>query len=269
MALAENLAAALTAFLEHERVIIALDFDGTLSPLVKDPSQARPTAAAAAVLPRLAAHPRVELALVSGRPGQTLAELATPPHGAHLIGSHGAEIGVMTSSGFEAEELELTAVQRELLERVRTELNGIARKHEGTWVEDKPAAAALHTRPATSDVAQAATQEALSGPVKLPGVVVLEGKSVVEIGVLTATKGDAITQLRASYPNAPVVFVGDDVTDERAFAVLNDGNQGRPDKGDVSIKVGEGETAARYRVADPDAVANVLQFMAETLHANQ
>lgn len=256
MALAETLATALNEFAASERVIIALDFDGTLSPLVPDPSQARPTAAAAAVLPRLAAHPRIELALVSGRDGQTLAGLSTPPVGTHLIGSHGAEIGVMTSSGFEAEELTLTDSQRVLLKQIRADLTKIADAHEGVWVEDKPAAAALHTRPASQQVARAATELALAGPVKLPGAVTLQGKSVVEIGVLTATKGDALTQLRTSYPGAPALFMGDDVTDERAFAVLNEN--------DVSIKVGDGETAARYRVANPDEVATALEFLAET-----
>lgn len=265
MTLASDLRAALTQFATQDRLLIALDFDGTLSYLVEDPSQSRPTAAAASVLPRLARHPRVDLALISGRPGATLAELAQPPLGTHLIGSHGAEIGVMGTSGFEAEVLTLTQAQEALLNRVRAELTEIAARHEGVWVEDKPASAALHTRPASAEVAALATDEALAGPVQLDGVVVLQGKSVVEIGVLRATKGDAITQLRHTLADPPVLFMGDDVTDEHAFAVLNHVDSETATPSDVGVKVGPGETAAAYRVADPDAVAETLAYLAEIL----
>src|SRR5690625_3755230 len=141
MALPADLTAALRDFAAQSRVLVALDFDGTLAPLVADPNQSRLTTAAAEVLPRLAADPRVELALVSGRPGATLAQLAQPPTGAHLIGSHGAEIGVMGAKGFESEDLALTAEQEELLGQVRSDLEAIASHHEGVWVEHKPASA--------------------------------------------------------------------------------------------------------------------------------
>jgi len=265
MTLPSDLTAALRNFAAQPRMLVALDFDGTLAPLVADPNQSRLTTAAAEVLPRLAADPRVELALVSGRPGATLAQLAQPPTGAHLIGSHGAEIGVMGAEGFESEDLALTAEQEELLSQIRTDLEAIASHHEGAWVEHKPASAVLHTRPATAEVAQQATDAALAGPVELAGVVAMQGKSVVEIGVLSATKGDAITLLRRTLHNAPVVFMGDDVTDEHAFAVLNDGRDGRGAGGDIGVKVGPGDTAAQYRVADPGEVAQALEFLAQLL----
>jgi len=260
---------ALREFIARNRVLIALDFDGTLAPLVADPSQSRSTELAAASLKRLVQDERVILALISGRPGQTLAELAQPPIGTHLIGSHGAEIGVMEASGFVAEELTLSVQQQELLQQVRSELEEIAAQHENVWVEHKPASAALHTRPATPQVAQAANAQTLSGPAKLSGAVVLEGKSVIEIGVLTATKGEAITQLRTTVGNPPVLFMGDDVTDEHAFAVLNDGRDGRPAGGDIGVKVGAGQTRAGYRVADPDEVGAKLKYLAQLLESGR
>ena len=69
--------------------------------------------------------------------------------------------------------------------------------------------------------------------------------------------GSAVTQLRGELGAAAVVYLGDDRTDEDVFATLG------PD--DAGIKVGEGETAARYRVADPQALAGVLAAFADAL----
>ena len=59
-----------------------------------------------------------------------------------------------------------------------------------------------------------------------------------------------------------VLYAGDDVTDERAFAILDD------DAGDVTIKVGEGPTIARHRLADPEAIAAMLTILASLPYPN-
>jgi trehalose 6-phosphate phosphatase len=76
---------------------------------------------------------------------------------------------------------------------------------------------------------------------------------VVEAAVVQTGKGAALQRLRVAYAAAAVLYVGDDVTDEDAFAVL------RP--GDVGVKVGAGDTLATYRVADPVAVRDLLQLL--------
>ncbi len=83
-----------------------------------------------------------------------------------------------------------------------------------------------------------------------------EGKAVLELAVIETSKGHALDILRERLDCDVVIYLGDDVTDEKAFAHL------RPDAGDVGIKVGEGETAAAHRVADTDDVASVLDFVA-------
>ena len=65
----------------------------------------------------------------------------------------------------------------------------------------------------------------------------------------------ALDALREQVRADAVLFAGDDVTDETAFARLRDG--------DVGVKVGDGETAARFRVADPAAMADVLRRLVE------
>lgn len=83
------------------RVVLALDFDGVLAPLVDDPSTSRALPAAVTALRRLAQVERLVLALVSGRAVDDLAGLAEVPAGTWLVGSHGAERGRWTGERLE------------------------------------------------------------------------------------------------------------------------------------------------------------------------
>jgi trehalose 6-phosphate phosphatase len=83
----------------------------------------------------------------------------------------------------------------------------------------------------------------------------------LDLSVVDASKGVAISTLRIRAGLAPgsggVLYIGDDVTDERAFAVLDD------DQGDVTVKVGDGPTIARHRIADPQAVTALLDYLVQ------
>ena len=70
-------------------------------------------------------------------------------------------------------------------------------------------------------------------------------------------KGAALTRMRAATHADAVFYAGDDTTDERAFAVLDD------DAGDVTVKVGPGETLARHRVGTPEDVAAILELLVD------
>jgi len=82
---------------------------------------------------------------------------------------------------------------------------------------------------------------------------ILNGKRVVEITGSATNKGHALRSLRDRWAADVVVFIGDDITDEDAFAAL------RPI--DVGIKVGAGATRARFRVDDQTQVASVLESL--------
>jgi trehalose 6-phosphate synthase/phosphatase len=250
-----GLVTALEGFAMRPNLLIALDFDGVLSPIVADPQAARPLPQSLRHLGSLVYQHGVRLALVSGRTLADLRVVASPPPGTMLVGSHGAEIcdplaGTQTQAPMDAGATEL-------LGRVISELRRISADYPGTHVEVKPTAAVLHTRRAMRDVAQKATQEALDGPAAWPGVHLTHGKEVVELAVVEVTKGTALRQLRAATGADAVLYAGDDVTDERAFAVL-DG-----DAGDVSIRVGSGETAADHRLGSPDEVAAMLGLLVD------
>jgi trehalose-phosphatase len=264
-----DLQGALAAFAQREAVLVAVDFDGTLAPIVLDPSTSRPLPEASAALRALSRSPGTSVALVSGRTLADLRRLAEPPEGAALVGSHGAEVHLPiggagagpadAAAGATAQE-DVGAGGAELLQRLAAELAAITGRYAGTSVELKPTSAVLHTRGAPPVMADGATRETLAGPATWPGVHVTRGKEVVELAVTDVTKGRALQGLRAALglpDHGGVLYLGDDVTDERAFDVLDDA------QGDLTIKVGEGPTAARHRLAGPPEVALTLARLAE------
>ena len=242
---------ALGAFARRERVLVAVDFDGTLAPIVRDPEDARALPAAVEAIAALRVLPRTHVAVVSGRPLEQLRRLLAPPDEVALVGSHGAEI--------DGHDGVLDDDERRLLVRLRDAVTEIVTANPGTFLEEKPAGVVLHTRRAGNESAARATAAALEGPAQWPGVHALDGKQVVELAVTDVTKGSALLRLRADLglTRGGVLFAGDDTTDELAFAELDD------DAGDVTVKVGEGSTDARHRVADPDELAQLLALLAQ------
>lgn len=250
-----GLVTALEGFAMHPALLIAMDFDGVLSPIVPDPDAARPLPRSLRYLTELSNLPGVRVALVSGRHLDDLVRVATPPPRALLVGSHGAEF--RDPLGDAEVDSALDEEQTTLLAKVTEELQAIGARHPGTHVETKPTGAVLHTRRAERPVAAKATQEALDGPAAWPGVHLTQGKEVVELSVVSTTKGTALRRLRSITGADAVLYAGDDVTDERAFAVLH------TEAGDVSVRVGSGETQADHRLGSPDEVATMLGLLVD------
>ena len=240
--LPSELSTALEAAARVPRLLITSDFDGTLSPIVNNPADARPLPDAGRALVALAELPSTEVALISGRALRDLRVLSSMPDAVHLVGSHGAEF----DSGFSHD------IDTDLLAAITETLNAIAADKAGVTVETKPASVALHVRNASDadgEAALAAAWEAASGW----DAHATTGKAVLEFAVISTDKGEAIDILRAEHDASAVVFFGDDVTDEKAFRRLTDA--------DVGVKVGPGDTAATHRVSSPEDVAAALQFL--------
>jgi trehalose 6-phosphate phosphatase len=237
-------------------LLVALDFDGTLAPLQDDPQASRILPAGVDVLARLAGTDAVALALVSGRAMSDLHALAEVPAGTYLVGSHGAERARVTRYGLDRDVVQLTDEQSDRLATLGAQAAQVARGRDGVWVETKPTAVVVHTRLAEPDVAGPAEAEAVTLGERL-GSGVLHGKDVVEISVLRASKGEALTALRDELGAPVVLYAGDDVTDEHAFEALTGD--------DVTVKVGAGRTGARFRVDDPLAMVDVLADLADAL----
>ncbi len=233
-------------------VLIACDYDGTLAPIVADPQRALPVRESILALRSLAALPDTHVAVISGRSLRDLASLSRLPDEVHLVGSHGSEF----EAGF-AGDLDDDA--RTLLDEIAADIGRVAADTPRSLVERKPASVAFHFRAADEVAAAAAIERILDGPAQRPGVRVKRGKQVIELAVIDTDKGAALQRLRSMVSADVVLFVGDDVTDEDAFAVL-----GGPD---VGVKVGEGDTRAALRVDDPDAVAHLLAELCERRRA--
>ncbi len=251
-----------------EKLLVALDFDGTLAPLIDEPMKARALPASKDAISDLAALPDTIVAFVSGR---MLADLRVigehdDDSPVYLAGSHGAEFWFPVSSDENtAEDDDASddapddAVDADALRAVA---DTIVADIEGAWIEHKALGFALHTRLSTSDDAARATHEidALVAE-RAPEWRRRTGQDILEFSTSHAGKDAAIAALRAHTGATAVFFAGDDVTDEDAIAHLAEG--------DLGVRVGPGETSARVRVADAQELAGVLSTLARMRAAQQ
>jgi trehalose 6-phosphate phosphatase len=243
--LGADLDGALTALAERRPLLLASDYDGVLAPLVGDPSAAVPTVGVEEALARLAAADGVTVALVSGRGVADLQQTSGLVGPYRWVGSHGAEFdGPLTGDA--------AARRDDLVELVRPVVAGTP----GARLEVKPASVAVHVREVEDRSAAAALLAQVDGLVDT-SLTKKPGKEVLELAVIDADKGSALRRLRAEVGAAAALYLGDDVTDEDAFRALADG--------DLTVKVGEGETAARLRVPDPAAAVALLGRLADLL----
>jgi len=225
--------------------LIAFDVDGVLAPIVDHVDQSALTDGVAAALTTLAT--RVQVTLLSGRSLNSLATLLDFPPGLHVIGSHGLEVhgsvGVELS-GDEQDRYEVVTY----LAREAAALAG-----PGAWVEYKPASVVLHTREAEPE----RVPDAIDWLAKRTASAVKHGHNVMELLVRPTDKGTALVTLAAELAATSLVFLGDDVTDEDAFARM------APD--DVSVRVGPGSTIARFRLPGAPAAAEFVIALAGQL----
>ncbi|WP_412069749.1 trehalose-phosphatase [Rubrivirga sp. IMCC43871] len=224
-----------------DRPLLFLDYDGTLAPIVDNPAAAAPHPAVPDLLAALAeAHPIV---IVTGRDLGALAGLLGGRHRA--VGLHGAEEG-WSDGTVEHRALETHPQALRHLRLAVPDLPGIR-------VEDKGVAFAVHYRGAPDEAAALEALEDWAQAVP-DGLVPIWGKAVVELRAEGVSKGVAVARIAAEHPDRTPVYLGDDVTDEDAFAVLQALRQPS-----VTVKVGDGDTAASHRLPDVDAVVGYLR----------
>jgi trehalose 6-phosphate phosphatase len=236
---------ALTVLAGRRPLLIASDYDGVLARLRDDPSAAVPEPGVAEVLARLASAEGVTVALVSGRGVadlQTTSGLAGP---FRWVGSHGAEFdGPLTGE---------LAARRDQLAPL---LEPVVARTAGARLEVKPASVAVHVRQvADRDRAEALLDEARS--LADSSLTMKPGKDVLELAVTDADKGSALRRLGGELGVAATLYLGDDVTDEDGFRALG--------ADDVTVKIGDGPTDARYRVPDPAGAVALLERLAGLL----
>ena len=240
-----GLASAVARVAGRDHLLVASDFDGTLAPLVDDPARARALPAAEAALVSLATLPRTDVALLSGR------SLASLRAGAGLLGEHAILIG---GHGLEWDEAAPEPEETARLDAIVRLLDDATEDIPGAWVERKPFSAVVHFRSVAPEQMPEARQAALAA-LEQEGAHVMEGHGVVEVLVREPAKGTALEALRSSVGADAVVYLGDDVTDDDAFAVLG--------QDDLAISIGPTPTGAAFQVASPRAAAEVLGLLAD------
>lgn len=223
-----------------------LDFDGTLLELAATPDTIRVDSALPVLLGDLHRACAGAVALISGR---ALADLDLRLGVPHLpkAGQHGLE------RRDAAGRVWLHASPPQARQTIRAALAPLLRRHSGLLLEDKGLSLALHYRRAPELASH--VHQLMRRLVAEIGedLVIQEGKCVVEVKPAGVDKGTAISEYLAEAPfrGRRPVFIGDDKTDEHAFAVVNkhDG---------ISIGVGSAAANARYRLPDVTAVRNWL-----------
>ncbi len=243
--LAADLLAALVEVAGVPTLLVACDVDGTISPIVDRPADAVVDPGALVTLAALATMPSTSVALVSGRAFIELKAMTDLGPEVVLVGSHGAEHG-----DYAAVEPTRALALEQVIREVRDITDGVP----GVVIEEKATGVAVHVRLASRADADRVTAEVVDGPSARAGVRTTYGKEVVELSVVDADKGRALDRLREETGADAVLFVGDDVTDEAAFARLT--------SSDVGIKVGPGETSARFRVESTASVTALLTQLA-------
>ncbi|MGP3983498.1 trehalose-phosphatase [Streptomyces sp. KR80] len=261
----------LAALLERpEQAVVALDFDGTLAPIVPDPDRARAHPGAVPALTRLA--PLVgSVAVITGRPAEVAVRyggFTGVPGLGHLVvlGHYGAERWDAATGTVRAPAPHpgVAAAQAELPRVLDRE--GAWR---GTYVEDKGRAIAVHTRRAENP--QGAFEQ-LSAPLHelaaRHGLIVEPGRLVLELRPPGVDKGVALTEFLRESGARCVLYAGDDLGDLAAFgAVAELRSHGTPG---VLVCSGSAEVTELADRADivvdgPSGVVELLSALAEAL----
>jgi len=229
------------------------DLDGTLADIKPHPDQVVIPADILRVLHQLSSNNHGALALISGRSMAELDQLARP-YRFPLAGVHGAERRDIHGNAH------IVSLPDSLIQSLTVQLTAALEHLPGTELEAKGMAFALHYRQGPQHEA-AITALATSIVAAHPQLALQPGKCVVEIKPRGINKGEAIKAFMTEAPFAgrTPVFIGDDLTDESGFSAVNQA-------GGVSIKVGQGETCAEWRLAN---VASVWQWVTEVANQQQ
>jgi trehalose 6-phosphate phosphatase len=244
-----------------EYILLLTDYDGTLTPIVDRPEQATLNNNTRKLLQKLVKNRRYTVGVISGR---ALSDLKSKIDldGIIYAGNHGLEI-----EGFGASFLEPIAEEmRPFFSMLNKALSATMRGIKGVFVENKGLTLSVHYRmvKGTEERKVHDAFEKITDPLNVTGQIkVTHGKKVYEIRPpVDWNKGKAVAWLVARLKDesgqaqAVPIYLGDDLTDEDAFKVINR-------DGGISIFVGDedSKSVAKYLLKSPEEVAEFLKML--------
>jgi trehalose 6-phosphate phosphatase len=250
---------------DPRRAVVAVDFDGTLAPIVENPHDARPAAGAIEALSALAGR-LAACSVVTGRPAAeavALGGLDRVP-GLVVLGHYGLQ---EWRDGRVESPTPVPAIEQA---RVRIE-EVLAAAADGVHLEDKEHSLAVHTRPAADPAAAlAAVTPALESLADSLGLELVPGRYVVELRPPGTDKGLAVRRLVEQTDATVIVYIGDDLGDLPAFAAIEQLRTSGGCDGLLVASLGDDApedlaAAADLTVDGPDGVIALLRELAIAL----
>ena len=248
--------------------LLMLDYDGTLAPFTTDRLHAVPYPGVKERLEKLLAAERTRVVLISGRKAQELHDLLDTTRSIEIWGSHGREHLAADGTYYMDQ---LTTYEQSELHRVQAALEA---RFSSNIVEVKPNSVAVHWRLAESDQGPGAqaireAMENLCSNLSSAGsdngkLQLLSFDGGLELRAGTVNKGHAVMRIIEQFPSGtPAAFLGDDTTDEDAFAVLRDRGLA------VLVKQEPRQTIARLWLSPPDDLLLFLDAWIDAVESPQ
>ncbi len=247
--------------IDNNKLVVFLDFDGTLAPIVSTPKKAILPEAAKKLLVEMSEDPNIKLAFISGRQIEDIKRKINIKNAVYS-GNHGFEL--------EGPKIKFepffSSQYRRVVDRIKSDLEKKIAHIQGVFLEDKGVILGLHYRQADKkDIAELKTifREAVISDLTSHKIRVTQGKMVFEIRPpVEWDKGKIVLWLLAKRyfafggNNSLPIYIGDDETDEDAFKALRDQA--------ITIRVGDSKaSAAQYYLNDVKQVHNLLSRIAE------
>ncbi|MFS4415293.1 bifunctional alpha,alpha-trehalose-phosphate synthase (UDP-forming)/trehalose-phosphatase [Maribacter sp. 2307ULW6-5] len=238
-------------YIDANRRLVFLDYDGTLANFHKDPQKANPDNALYALLDEVAAQPNTDMYLISGRDKETFGKWFL-----HKKYNMIVEHGVWISQGGEEFRM-LESVKKDWMEKILPVLESFVDRTPGSFIEEKNYSLAWHYRNTDPDFGQKRSVElntVLTSLIANDDLSVLNGNKVMEIKSSNVNKGRAAMRVFAEDEYDFVFAIGDDWTDEFMFQEL-------PEEA-ITVKVGRQKTVAKYFVDNTKNVRDILSRFA-------
>lgn len=241
-------------------LLVALDFDGTIAPIVKKPDEAAMLPGARIAIEQLLKRADTDIAIVSGRSLEDLRQRCALD-GVYYSGNHGLEIDGPGIHEIRSEAVQLLPRVQEIARELERRLRGI----EGVFFEDKQLTLSVHSRMIDDEDKRASVHAIVEETVNQDagGLKLTYGKRVIEVRPdVDWHKGEATLFLiecveKAQHSPVFPIFVGDDVTDEDAFVALVGRGAG------ILVAADSRPTAAEACVDTPEDVVSLLEALAE------